>query len=85
MNHFPWYEYKKCKWDVKHLWSLQLAVEKKPIVEFIWLLDEKIWASNAPDQIFDLEPSEVLANPQNTRGVPGTLGDCLSVNRNNYT
>ena len=52
-------------WSQKKLWALDLPTTTMRVNNFTWLLDYPIWASEPPEKIFDLKPSDVLHNIDN--------------------
>jgi hypothetical protein len=45
-------------WDVESLWRLPLAVEERPIADFVWMLDAPV--GPGPDGPYTLTPRDVL-------------------------
>ncbi len=58
------HEYFDLSWVNSKIWSIDIPTHNAKINFFQWHLECPFWASNPPDQIFDLCPIAVINNPK---------------------
>ena len=50
-------------WNNARLHALELPSETVPVDALTWILEHPIWSSKPPAPLFDLRPSDVIAEP----------------------
>lgn len=60
-------EYFDLRWENDRIWALDLPIHTGSVDSFEWQLDLPFLPSNSPNQIFDLNPREIIENPTRYR------------------